>query len=293
MRPVAEFDSEQRASAFSDYLLASGIENHAETENGTRWTVWVLDEDKLTEARALLDKFLNSETPDSLRRAAKTAAKIREEQKAKQTEFAKKVKSRPETLRLLQRQPLGVFTLALVLVSIVVSLLTGFGQNDPLGLLSKLVFSVQPDGAPEIMAGQLWRLISPVFIHFGLLHLAFNMFWLFELGSALEYTLGRSRFGLLFLLTAAVSNSAQYLVGPHYFGGMSGVVYALAAFIWVKQAVDPASPVRLNPGSVLALAIWFVLCWTPLVPGVANMTHLGGLLAGAACALVLRWPDAE
>lgn len=293
MRPVAEFDSEHRANTFSDYLLANGIENHVDTENGGPWTVWVLEEDQLAAARTLLDKFLNSETPDSLRQASRAAARIREEQKARQAGFAKKVKSRPETLQLLRRQPVGALTLALVLVSVVVSLLTGFGRNDPLGLLPALMFSTQPSGAPEIMAGQLWRLISPVFLHFSLLHLLFNMFWLFELGSALEYTLGRPRFGSLFLVTAAVSNSAQYLVGPHYFGGMSGVVYALAAFTWVKQAIDPASPVRLNPGSALVLAIWFVLCWTPVVPGVANITHLGGLLAGAACALVFRWPEAR
>ena len=78
------------------------------------------------------------------------------------------------------------------------------------------------------MGGQYWRLVTPVFLHFGWLHIAFNCLWLWELGGRVERVMGHVNMLLLFLAIAVVSNVCQFVFGgAGLFGGMSGVVYGL------------------------------------------------------------------
>src|SRR5262249_21988402 len=90
-------------------------------------------------------------------------------------------------------------------------------------------------GLAELRRGELWRLVTPVFIHFTVAHILFNMLWLFGLGTQLELRYGTSRLALLFLLIAVPSNLCQYFLSTvtldgmrlvtqpsPFFGGMSG-----------------------------------------------------------------------
>ena len=64
---------------------------------------------------------------------------------------------------------------------------------------------------------------------------------------------------------------------------MSGVVYALLGYIWMKGTFDPGSGYFLHPSTVGMMLIWFVLCFTPLMPiGIANTVHAIGLGLGIA-----------
>src|SRR5690606_1187518 len=88
------------------------------------------------------------------------------------------------------------------------------------------------------------------------------------------------------LVTAVAANVAQFWWGgPALFGGMSGVVYALVGFIWLRQYFD-SSPVFAVPKSIIAfMLVWLVLCMTGVVDyfiagSVANAVHVGGLVAG-------------
>jgi GlpG protein len=144
----------------------------------------------------------------------------------------------------------------------------------------------------SLHAGQIWRVITPVFLHFGLLHVLFNSLWVWDLGRRLELLIGKKNYVLFFLFTAAVSNIAQYCWAANtLFGGMSGVVYALVGYIIVSHRIAPHHLTAV-PASVLGFMLfWLVLCMTGvmdyLVGGsVANAAHLGGLLAGAAYAVV-------
>lgn len=146
--------------------------------------------------------------------------------------------------------------------------------------------------AGSLQAGQIWRIITPVFLHFGLLHVLFNSLWVWDLGRRLELLIGKKNYILFFLFTAAVSNIAQYYWAANtLFGGMSGVVYALVGFIIVGHKIAPHQLTAV-PASVLGFMLfWLVLCMTGAIDyfiggGVANAAHLGGLLAGAAYAAV-------
>jgi GlpG protein len=142
-----------------------------------------------------------------------------------------------------------------------------------------------------IARGQVWRVVTPIFIHYGPLHLIFNMFWLLDLGAMIETRRGSLFLLLLVLITAAVSNVAQYYLGDWgvrnpAFGGMSGVNYALFGYAWLKGKFQPHLGVGVSPQTVTIMLFWLVLCMTGLVGAVANVAHLVGLLGGAGFAYV-------
>jgi GlpG protein len=144
----------------------------------------------------------------------------------------------------------------------------------------------------SLKAGEVWRIITPVFLHFGFLHVLFNSLWIWDLGRRVELLLGKKNYVLFFIITAAVSNVAQYRwAADTLFGGMSGVVYALVGFIIVSQRLSP-NKLTAVPASVLGFMLfWLALCMSGVVDyfiggGVANAAHVGGLLAGAAYAAI-------
>lgn len=144
----------------------------------------------------------------------------------------------------------------------------------------------------SLSTGQIWRFLTPAFLHFGFLHLLFNSLWMWDLGRRLELLLGKRNFILFFIFTAAVSNFAQYRwAADTLFGGMSGVVYGLIGFIIVSHKLAP-NKLTAVPVSILGFMLfWLVLCMTGVIDyfvggGVANAAHVGGLLAGAAFAAV-------
>ena len=170
--------------------------------------------------------------------------------------------------------------------------------NDSLGLMYWFTFQNISFGyfitlEKTLAAGEIWRIITPAFLHFGFLHFVFNSLWMWDLGRRLELYLGRSTYLLFFASTAAISNTAQYFWAPNInFGGMSGVVYALVGFIIVSQKLSP-NKLTAVPASVLGFMLfWLVLCMTGAIDyfvggGVANAAHVGGLLAGAAFASLI------
>jgi GlpG protein len=137
------------------------------------------------------------------------------------------------------------------------------------------------------VTGEYWRLLTPVFLHFGWLHIAFNSLWLWELGARVERQLGSVNMVLLFFTIALVSNTAQFVFGgPGLFGGMSGVVYGLLGFGWVGARIQPNWQFRPPQAVMIMMVGWLLFCMAGLVEvlgfgAIANAAHLGGLLAGA------------
>ena len=179
-------------------------------------------------------------------------------------------------------------TLALILLSIGGFLLIYLGA--PVAWLGYLTFTpFQVAGGDLVFSsidGQYWRLITPVFLHFGWLHIVFNSLWLWELGAKIERVMGHLDMVLLFLVIALVSNGSQFAFGgPGLFGGMSGVVYGLLGFSWVAPLLQPRWLIRPSSTIMLFMVGWLVACMVGLVEGmgfgaIANAAHLGGLLCG-------------
>jgi GlpG protein len=288
MRLIGHLPNESSAVTFSDYLFGQGITNEVEAEKDG-WAVWIHSEDELPRAKTLLTTFLgNQHDPQYVRKALK-AREMRRQAAAEAEEGRSRVVDREVVFAKTLPYGVGALTLVLVGLSVILAVLAWVGYADR---IREELWMTQTDqlggyarGLPEIMHGEFWRLLTPVFVHFTPLHLLFNMLWLLDLGSMIEARQGTGRLGLLVVLFGIASNLAQYWwggVGPN-FNGMSGVVYGLLGYIWMKGKFDPASGLYLHPHTVAMMLIWFFLCLTPLVPGIANMAHAAGLALGIAC----------
>ena len=181
-------------------------------------------------------------------------------------------------------------TLALVFVSVAIYLLTILGFREQ--LIPPLLISeyIRPT-LPEIFSGQIWRLFSPMFLHFSIFHIVFNMLWTLEFGRVIEMRQGASSLILVSLIISVASNLAQYFVSGPVFGGMSGVIYGLFGYIWIQSLLSPGFGIRLNPVIVKLLFGWFLLCWSGILEkffgiAIANTAHTAGLISGLILGLL-------
>lgn len=139
----------------------------------------------------------------------------------------------------------------------------------------------------ELLADlEVWRWVTPILLHFSVLHLAFNCAVVIELGRRVERVLRAGGFWLLVLLLALVSNLAQYALGDSpLFGGLSGVAYGLLGFVIAMRRLVPDEPAwQLPPGIAVGLVVFLVLFSTgvtePFGLYVANAAHWAGFLGG-------------
>lgn len=140
--------------------------------------------------------------------------------------------------------------------------------------------------------GEWWRLLTPAFLHFGLLHIVFNLLWWWELASIVERYQSPWRLLALSLVVALISNALQFLSYGANFGGLSAVVYGLLGYVWLYPFADPNAPFRLRWGIVAFMLGWLALGYTGIFDAlfgisIANHGHLAGLLAGGGLGVLL------
>lgn len=141
-------------------------------------------------------------------------------------------------------------------------------------------------------AGQYWRLLTPMFIHFGILHIVFNLLWVWEVGRRIELINGASVLLLIVLASSLSANFLQYAMsGPSLFGGMSGVVFGLLGYCFVWSRVVPQRTHGLPPGIYIFMGIFLAVGFTGAIDllgmgTLANGAHLGGLVAGLVIGVV-------
>jgi membrane associated rhomboid family serine protease len=171
-------------------------------------------------------------------------------------------------------------TVALAVVCVLVTVVSDFGSARD--ILAPLIISAPgSELLANVRAGEVWRLLTPIFIHLSVLYLVFNMLWLWDLGRMIETRRGLLMFGLFVLAVGIASNLAQYLItGSPYSGGMSGVVYGLLGYAWMQSRFNPRSGYVLHNHIVVMMLVWYVLCWTGLLGPIANWAHPGGLVIG-------------
>ncbi len=179
----------------------------------------------------------------------------------------------------------GLVTRVLFFISVGVTLLTAFGTQVEVTRWLTIADITQWDGTlSEIFSGQLWRLLTPIFLHFMLLHILFNMMWLWDLGGMVEKNQS-SGFLLFFVVSIGIlANVIQYLSTGPAFGGMSGVVYGLLGYIWMRS-FKPASGYSLNNTVVVLMIVWLILGYTGILGPIGNAAHLSGLILGVAYGL--------
>jgi len=196
-----------------------------------------------------------------------------------------------------KRMPL---TVALILLSALITLLIDFGSNTD--WLVRFTFAEYPLGTGEhrfetlestLADGQYWRLLSPIFMHFSVIHIVFNVLWIWMVGGAIERSQGSGHFLLLVLFSGAFSNLAQYWVTGPLFGGLSGVVFAVLAYTWLWDKLS-SRPLFGLPSALFGLMLfWLALGYSGALEmvglgSIANTAHLAGLIAGLFFAIISR-----
>ena len=190
-------------------------------------------------------------------------------------------------------------TLILLLACLLGALVVASGNIELLSLLSFQSY-FELGGArfhldlPETLkTGQFWRLWTPIFLHFGILHLVFNSLWLWEFGRRIEYVQGHGRLLGLVLLIGLGSNYTQYIFAENrLFGGMSGVVYGLVGYCLGWSLVRPGQDFGVPRALIYAMIVLMLLALTGLFTLVgfgaaANAAHLSGFFIGLVAGLIL------
>jgi GlpG protein len=161
-----------------------------------------------------------------------------------------------------------------------------FSKNEPITIQATLF--------EKIREGEIWRLFTPCLLHFDIIHLFFNMIWLFVLGVQMEGRLPKGRYVTFIIFTGIFSNVCQYLMGGPNFIGFSGVLCAMIMYVWIRQKKAPWEGYQLLPITMGFITVFIVAMFAvqtlsflleisgkEAIPiAIANTAHLSGALAG-------------
>jgi GlpG protein len=289
MRMIGHLGEESLATIFGNFLHAEGIENQVEQDDLGQWCIWVHDDDQLEMASRMLTQYRANPADPIYHDKARAGAKLKSEAERMEENYRHKLHDRAELTSMQVEIRLGLLTTVLMAGCMMVFVVSNFGAD--LTSIRSLFISQAKAVMPgvhklsdlvEIRQGEVWRLFTPMLIHLSILHIVFNMLWLRDLGSIIEWRLGSGHLAVLVLCISGISNLAQFLWSGPAFGGMSGVVYGLLGYAWIRGRFDPGSALRLHPTTVWMMLIWFFLCLTDLAGHIANVVHAVGLGMGMA-----------
>ena len=155
-------------------------------------------------------------------------------------------------------------------------------------VLSQVIIWEGDDGSLFVTQPYGWyRLVTSGFIHFGILHIAFNMYFLYVLGPMLEPAIGRMRFLLLYMASLLGGSLGVILFDSGGItGGASGAIFGLLAGASVGLWRRGVNPFTSAIGTTLLLNLFITFA----IPGISIGGHLGGAVAGSLCAFVMLAP---
>lgn len=171
-------------------------------------------------------------------------------------------------------------------------LATGAGLFNP---TSEVMLKWGANFAPLTAGGEWWRLVTAFFLHFGLMHLAFNMWALFDAGRLVERLYANGPFLLLYLFAGLTGSFASVLWNPERVvsAGASGAVFgvygALLVYLLAQRHSIPATVLKGLSGSTMAF-VGYTLVFGLTASGIDNAAHVGGLAGGMALGFVLARP---
>ena len=181
----------------------------------------------------------------------------------------------------------ATYALIAINVAVFVAELAGGGSRGSFQEGSKLIHDAGLNG-PAVASGDWWRIVTAGFLHANFLHIAFNMFALYILGTLLEPGIGTPRFlGVYFVSLLAGSFGALLLTPDSTTVGASGAIFGLlgAAFVIARhRGIEQLA-------SLLAFFVVINMVFTFGVTGISIGGHLGGLVAGALCGLLIAFSE--
>ncbi|ENM5727624.1 rhomboid family intramembrane serine protease GlpG [Vibrio mimicus] len=272
MQLLTTLNNPRAAQAFIDYMAAHQIDIQMMPDASGQFSLWVLHDQHVDVAQAELQAFLQNPYDQKYQAASWDVA----DQKRPQFHYAS-----PNLLSLIKAKA-GAFTLFIMALCIAIFALQTFGAGN--AIFNALHFPAQAS-----QQWQIWRWVSHALLHFSVMHIAFNLLWWWQFGGDLEQRLGSLKLIKLFIVSAIISGAGQYWVEGANFGGLSGVVYALAGYLWVLGQRAPQLGLSIPRSLMGFMLIWLVLGFVQPFMAIANTAHLAGLISG----VVLAWMDTK
>ncbi|CAH0527331.1 rhomboid family intramembrane serine protease GlpG [Vibrio hippocampi] len=260
------------AQGFIDYMASRNIDVQMMPEGQGQFVLWLVNDEDQLETEAELKQFLQQ--PND----AKYLASSWDMAESRKNTF----RYQGPSLLSYVRAKAGVFTLAIMVLSIVVYGLQsiGFGES---------VFSLLHFPSSEAEVLQVWRWVTHAILHFSVTHIVFNLLWWWQFGGDIEQELGSKKLLEIFLVSAAISGLGQYWFSGINFGGLSGVVYALMGYLWILTYYRTDIQLTIPKPIIGFMLVWLVLGFVQPYLAIANAAHTLGLVSGMA----LGWIDSK
>lgn len=191
------------------------------------------------------------------------------------------------------RRPWPVATLVILAMNVLIFLLMTLagGSKNP-----DVLLNFGASYGPYVRRGEYWRLVMPMFLHIGVLHLLLNTYGLFLLGPLLERVYGYGRFALLYVCCGVSSSFLSMKLSDSIAAGASGAIFGIAGAMlvtgYLHRAVVPRRWGKVFGGGILPLIV-VNLAFGFSVPGIDNWGHLGGLAGGILLAVVIPPPGLD
>ncbi len=265
MLMITSFTNPRIAQAFVDYMATQGVV--LTLQHNTQWDVWLADESQAAQVQAELARFM--ENPADPRYLAASW-------QSGQTNSGLRYRRFPFLATL--REKTGPFTAVIIAICVLVYLLMKILGDQV--VMAWLIWPFDPS-----LKFNVWRYFTHAFMHFSLLHILFNLFWWWYIGGMVEKRLGSGKLIVITIISALLSGFIQNKFSGPLFGGLSGVVYALMSYAWLRGERDPQSGVILPRGLIAFILIWLISGWF-ISSDVSHGAHFTGLLVGLAMAFV-------
>lgn len=325
MRRIGNFSDPKLADQFNDYLQTLKIPAKVDHDENSH-DIWIRDEKDVATAREAMDEFKQSPNAAKFDVSAEAARLRKEEEAEKKRKLALQNKAQKKL-----RSGSGAFSgrsartgnipvvIGMIAICGIIGYATNFADPQPrrdlpevitleqlergdylsteqklfsaLALADPIEYQKSNDPWVSIKKGEVWRIITPAFLHGSPMHLVFNMMWVYMLGGVIERLHGS--WFLVFLMTIThVSGMIVQIVLPDWLEspmaiGASGAALGIFGFIWIRPRFQPTYPVGIPPFNVYLILGFTVACMTPLIQGIANGAHVGGLVAGMAIAALV------
>ena len=176
----------------------------------------------------------------------------------------------------------GVAWVTFAVIAVCVVVFAFFNLATEEAFFESIASTLAPSNV-DIWTGAYWGLITTAFVHIGIWHVAFNMWWAKDFGAMLEPTMGRGKYIVFILAAAFVSSGAQLAFSSETGIGFSGVVYAMFGYGLAARHAEPSYRHMLDSNTIKWLLGWLVLCIVLTfieVWNVGNYAHVGGFLFG-------------
>jgi len=262
MTRVFSLTNPRIAQAFVDYMATRGVQLQVK-QDGQEVQIWLEDESRLEEVEAELAIFIKDPLNSRYQAASWSAGNTQTKLTYEHYSYWQRIRSQA-----------GPLTMAVMVICIVVYIIQQI-YGDQL-VMQWLAWPVDSSQYVE-----LWRWFTPAFLHFSLMHILFNVMWWWYLGGPVEKRLGSGKLFTIALISALLSGWGQSIFSGIYFGGLSGVVYALMGYVWLTGELKPDSQLSLRRCLMVFAIAWLVLGYfNVMCLAIANAAHVFGLVVG-------------